>query len=120
MEYAHKALTQAIPGYLAGMPFPKTLAGFADLSGEDWIQLAPFLAFSFCLFFFPAVFQPKEKESGRCNTKIDLKNEKVVNKGAAPAKGEKAAYCRCWKSKKVRREREKEGEEASGLLSCCF
>ena len=43
MDGFKNAVTVSLPKYLAGLPIPTELAGFAALTPDQWFQLAPLL-----------------------------------------------------------------------------
>eukprot|EP00051_Salpingoeca_urceolata_P005843 m.77975 g.77975 ORF g.77975 m.77975 type:complete len:131 (-) comp14567_c0_seq2:511-903(-) len=103
MDVIKQSLTEALPRYLKALPIPDDFAGFAELSSQEWIALAPVLLFVFGLVFLIVEGLFGGSGSKRINTTIKLKEEKVVDSEAtsaiAKAKDGKKVYCRCWKSK---------------------
>lgn len=109
-------LQSQLPAYLKSLPLPKTFAGFADLDGQDWVRLLPTLIFIFLVFYLLIANildfgssqknSRKEKSSGTSNTEaivnpsVDKEKDKVVTAVDMEDIGEKAVYCRCWRSKK--------------------
>ena len=51
MEVITQALTVSFPKYLHQLPLPQTFAGFAELSTDEWVALAPLLVSIFALVF---------------------------------------------------------------------
>ena len=102
----HPSPQVQLPGYLKSLPLPKTTGGFAELSREEWLELIPFLLFLIVLFYL--VFAPffnfmtrKRKPRPRVNRKQKMTENKVVDAFDIEDLGDKAAFCRCWKSSKV-------------------
>lgn len=126
MEALSNAITVAIPKYLASLPVPTSLAGFAQLSGRDWLSLLPACgALSLVVYATtrvsaqiyadkkPVVLKflhekgvlatppaPVKAPCGRCNDLIGMDCNKVVDKLDIEDLGDKVVLCRCWKSKK--------------------
>ncbi|KAL1492174.1 hypothetical protein ABEB36_012660 [Hypothenemus hampei] len=91
-----------VPDYLANLPIPDTVGGWFKLGFRDWISLVPPTAVAAGLgYTFYLAFCPKARKgcTGRCNQTIQLNNPKVVDSIDVEDMGEKAAFCRCWKSK---------------------
>ena len=95
-----------LPGYLKSLPLPKTLAGFAALNRAEWLELLPFFIFILILLylvfspFLNFVTRPKQPRP-KINKKIKKNEPKVADKFNIEDLGDKAAFCRCWKSSKV-------------------
>lgn len=74
------------------------------LSVRDWLCLVPptgllaGLGYMSYLAFCP---EGRPKPSGRCNLAVRLNEPKVVDMIDIEDIAEKAAFCRCWKSKNV-------------------
>lgn len=74
------------------------------LSVKDWLALIPPTAllagagYTLYLAYCPAARKPP---SSRCNNKIRMHEAKVVDMVDVEDIAEKAAFCRCWKSKNV-------------------
>ena len=106
-------LQTQLPTYLKNLPIPNTVGGFAQLSGEEWSRLLPLIGFLVMLMYLlissilelggsKAGTQPEKagSESSRINQTIDLEKDKVATAVDMEDIGDKAAYCRCWRSKK--------------------
>ena len=105
-----------LPGYLRSLPLPKSIAGFSELTREEWLELLPFFLFLIILLylvlspFLNVLTRAPKKTRPTINRKVKKDEAKVVDsfdiedlaKDAKDAKDGKVAYCRCWKSKKVR------------------
>lgn len=94
-----------LPGYLKSLPIPKTLGGFFDLGRDEWLSLLPFFLFLTILLYL--IFSPvlnfiskPRQPRPRVNRKQKLAEDKVVNCFDMEDLGDKAAFCRCWKSSK--------------------
>ncbi|XP_059144183.1 CDGSH iron-sulfur domain-containing protein 2 homolog A-like [Physella acuta] len=103
MEAVHNFFKGALPKYLRNLPIPKTFGGFANLSGEDWSNLTPFLLSIILIFYMgsktlfgrkKAILKPKVNHS------IQKEDSKVVTQMDIEDIGDKIAFCRCWRSKK--------------------
>ncbi|XP_039272884.1 CDGSH iron-sulfur domain-containing protein 2 homolog B-like [Styela clava] len=97
-----------IPAYLEGVPIPRTLSGFLDLSVKDWFHLVFFSGAVGAIGYYatkPYIDEYKKRKSGAnddsvVNLSIQKGSPKVVDVVDIESLGEKAAYCRCWRSKK--------------------
>lgn len=118
-------IKEALPSYLASLPIPDSICGFAHLSGRDWISLVPAIG-SVGLFVYVTVQVAQDKKplvmkfledkgmitaappekpaaptgAGRCNCLVKMDCDKVVDKFDIEDLGNKVVLCRCWKSKK--------------------
>ena len=76
---------QQIPNYLKSLPLPSSVAGFATLSREQWLQLAPFVLFLGLLVWLllspllsPLCSKKKPRPKQIINKKVN-KDEPKVN-----------------------------------------
>lgn len=101
-------VVQRLPDYLRGLPIPSTLDGFVELGQDEILRLLPLAIFLFSLLTLLLLqlcsggSGGSKGGKGRVNSQHRLKEDKVVDK-VKVADVKPAAYCRCWKSKKVRR-----------------
>ena len=98
---------------MRSLPLPKSIAGFSELTREEWLELLPFFLFLIILLylvlspFLNVLTRGSKKTRPQINRKVQKDEAKVVNSFdiedlAKDVKDGKVAYCRCWKSKKVR------------------
>jgi len=103
MDVLSYFVRQSIPNYLSSVPVPRTVGGFADLSGKDWLHLASFSALlgatSYLVAkpYYEKFFLPAPEH--RYNLGIRTEQEKVYDIVDCDDLGEKTAFCRCWRSK---------------------
>ncbi|PVD38216.1 hypothetical protein C0Q70_00827 [Pomacea canaliculata] len=102
METISNLVRVTLPNYLQSLPIPRSLGGFASLSGNDWLALVPFVGtVSILVYVTTKAFLPQRKpEDIAINMKIQKESPKVVNVVDIEDLGEKISYCRCWRSKK--------------------
>eukprot|EP00088_Acartia_fossae_P064820 TRINITY_DN79844_c0_g1_i1.p1 TRINITY_DN79844_c0_g1~~TRINITY_DN79844_c0_g1_i1.p1 ORF type:complete len:145 (+),score=40.94 TRINITY_DN79844_c0_g1_i1:28-462(+) len=107
---------ESVPNYLHNLPIPDTLLGWFSLGVSDWAKLIPFGVAVGGLSYLSVqglanapvvgpVIKDKLKmfpgmKPNRVNETIQLECEKVVNSYDIEDLGDKAVFCRCWKSKK--------------------
>ena len=109
MEVISRLIKVQLPNYLRSLPIPASLGGFAQLSGGEWIQLVPFVVTTSVVIYVVVsstrdALLPKAPEDPKAsfvNKDIQKDKDKVANVIDVEDLGEKTAYCRCWKSKKV-------------------
>jgi len=90
------------------------LAEITELTRDDWLTLLPFLLFLLILVYLAIspifnICQGKKQARPRINRKVKVEEDKVVDsfdiedigKVIEDNSKKNAAYCRCWKSKKV-------------------
>ncbi|XP_064643534.1 CDGSH iron-sulfur domain-containing protein 2 homolog isoform X2 [Lineus longissimus] len=76
---------------------------FSNLQGKDWVALVPLVGtISFLIFVTARAFAPgcSDKKAACVNPDIKKNIEKVADTVDIEDIGEKAAFCRCWRSKK--------------------
>ncbi|XP_050296348.1 CDGSH iron-sulfur domain-containing protein 2 homolog [Anthonomus grandis grandis] len=91
-----------VPDYLANLPIPDSIGGWFKLGFKDWLALVPPTALAAGVgYTLYRAYCPKSqcKRSGRVNNVVQLSNPKVVDSIDVEDISEKAAFCRCWKSK---------------------
>ena len=95
MEVFNIYITQQLPQYLSSLPIPETLDGYFELSGEEWLQIAPLFSLIFSLILLISIqFFVGAPSSAVLNTEgHEAKEVRKLQK--------KTAFCRCWQSKKV-------------------
>lgn len=105
MEVFRDYVTKQLPAYLKGLPIPASIDGFATLSQDELVAIAPLFLLIASMFVMIVLHLFPEKAS-RINKSIRLGEAKVVDsvtrKEIAAEEKETIAYCRCWQSKKVR------------------
>ncbi|XP_065177008.1 CDGSH iron-sulfur domain-containing protein 2-like [Sycon ciliatum] len=99
-----------LPAYLKALPIPSTVAGFADLSGNEWIQLLPVIGFCVLLVYLflanlleigrGGAREESDKPVPAVNLSIDKEKDKVATSVDIEDLDDKTVYCRCWRSKK--------------------
>lgn len=115
MEAVSRVIKVQLPNYLRSLPVPSTFGGFLKLSGKEWRQLAPLLlTLSFFIYLVikrltrRSASKPTAKKTPDqdwVNKTLQKDKEKVADTIQIEDLAEKAAYhafCRCWKSKKVK------------------
>ncbi|XP_046359402.1 CDGSH iron-sulfur domain-containing protein 2 homolog B-like [Haliotis rufescens] len=102
MESVSTLVRVSLPTYLKNLPIPDSFGGIANLTGQDWLSLIPFVGtVSLIVYVTVQAFKPKvEKKNFPVNLKIQKENAKVVNMVDIEDLGDKVSYCRCWRSKK--------------------
>ena len=100
MEVISRLIKVQLPNYLRSLPIPASLGGFAQLSGGEWIQLVPFVVTT-SVVIYVVVSSTRDPKASFVNKDIQKDKDKVANVIDVEDLGEKTAYCRCWKSKKV-------------------
>jgi len=121
MEALANVVKVSIPNYFANLPIPSSVGGMAQLSPRDWLSLIPAVGgFAFVVYATAQVYRekkpvvlqflhekgligapaPVKAPCGRCNDLIQMECDKVVDKVDIEDLGNKAVFCRCWKSKK--------------------
>ncbi|KAG4080214.1 hypothetical protein HA402_008285 [Bradysia odoriphaga] len=102
MESLSSLVKVSLPNYLAGLPIPNTFGGWFKLGFRDWLCLVPptaamaGLGYMSYLAFCP---EGRPRPNGRCNQAHRLNEAKVVDSVDIEDIADKAAFCRCWKSK---------------------
>ncbi|XP_034116576.1 CDGSH iron-sulfur domain-containing protein 2 homolog [Drosophila sulfurigaster albostrigata] len=105
MEPISQLVKSTLPNYLSNLPIPDTFGGWFKLSFKDWLALVPPTAvvagigYAGYLAFCPAAQRRCSPKSGRCNETIRKHEAKVVDMIDVEDIAEKAAFCRCWKTK---------------------
>ncbi|XP_017088680.1 CDGSH iron-sulfur domain-containing protein 2 homolog [Drosophila bipectinata] len=106
MEPLSQLVKSTLPNYLSNLPIPDSFGGWFKLSFKDWLALIPptvvvaGIGYTGYLAFCPAAqARCSAVKSGRCNNQIRKHEPKVVDTIDVEDIAEKAAFCRCWKSK---------------------
>ncbi|XP_037912450.1 CDGSH iron-sulfur domain-containing protein 2 homolog [Hermetia illucens] len=102
MEGLSTLIKSTLPNYLSNLPIPNSFTGWFKLGFKDLLQLVPPAAFLTGVGYMSYLaFCPRGRPvpCGRCNKKIRLDEAKVVDMVDVEDIAEKAAFCRCWKSK---------------------
>ncbi|KAH8318878.1 hypothetical protein KR074_008813 [Drosophila pseudoananassae] len=106
MEPLSQLVKSTLPNYLSNLPIPDSFGGWFKLSFKDWLALIPptvvvaGIGYTGYLAFCPAAqARCSAVRSGRCNNQIRKHEPKVVDTIDVEDIAEKAAFCRCWKSK---------------------
>ncbi|XP_046667242.1 CDGSH iron-sulfur domain-containing protein 2 homolog [Homalodisca vitripennis] len=97
MEPVSKLIKESLPNYLSNLPIPNSIGGWFRLSFKDWASLVPFFAavggISYATY---RLYRPKSP----VNPEFKKTEAKVVDCVNIEDLGEKAVFCRCWRSKK--------------------
>ncbi|XP_014225323.1 CDGSH iron-sulfur domain-containing protein 2 homolog [Trichogramma pretiosum] len=101
MEPMSNLVKVHLPNYLSGLPIPDTIGGWFRLGVKDWLALVPPTAALVGLGYMSYLaFCPEARKSDkRVNCCINLKSDKIVDVVDVEDITEKAAFCRCWKTK---------------------
>ncbi|XP_038114491.1 CDGSH iron-sulfur domain-containing protein 2 homolog [Culex quinquefasciatus] len=102
METLSGLVKTTLPNYLSGLPIPNSFGGWFRLGFKDWLSLVPpTAALSGLVYMSYLAFCPeaRPKPSTKVNRTIRPAEAKVVDMIDIEDIGEKAAFCRCWKSK---------------------
>ncbi|KAJ4452243.1 CDGSH iron-sulfur domain-containing protein 2 [Periplaneta americana] len=109
MEPISHLVKVSIPNYLSGLPIPDSIGGWFKLGVRDWASLIPFGAavagltyMSYKAFCPVARGHCAKKSKPTVNPGIQKDVAKVVDVFDVEDIGEKASFCRCWRSKKVK------------------
>lgn len=109
MEGVSRLIKVQFPYYLKSLPIPSTFGGFAKLSGNEWVQLVPFVVTTSVVVYLvisailPSNSKPSKKaDSDWVNKTKQKEKDKVADIIQIEDLGEKTVFCRCWKSKTVR------------------
>ena len=106
MEVFSRVVKLQLPNYLKSLPIPSTFGGFMKLSGNEWVQLVPFVVSTSVVVYLVVSAllpskQPKNPDEDWVNKSVQKDKDKVADVIDIEDLGEKTAFCRCWKSKKV-------------------
>ncbi|KAL7729378.1 hypothetical protein ACLKA6_008944 [Drosophila palustris] len=105
MEPISHLVKSTLPNYLSNLPIPDSFGGWFKLSFKDWLALIPPTAvvagigYASYLAFCPAAQGRCNQTNGRCNNHVRKHEAKVVDMIDVEDIAEKAAFCRCWKTK---------------------
>ncbi|CAB3377446.1 Hypothetical predicted protein [Cloeon dipterum] len=101
MEPISHLVKVSLPNYLSNLPLPDSIGGWFRLGFKDWLRLVPFGAAVGGLGYMSyRAFCPKGRCQGKVNPNIKKDVAKVVDSVDIEDITEKAAFCRCWRSKK--------------------
>ncbi|XP_065843303.1 CDGSH iron-sulfur domain-containing protein 2 homolog B-like [Oscarella lobularis] len=118
MESVRNLFHVSLPNYLKSIPIPKDFGGFSELSFNELLRLFAFVVFiALIIFALIRLFfggggggngndvtaktrSSDDKQAGWINASIDKDKNKVATSKDIEELGEKAVFCRCWKSKK--------------------
>ncbi|EEZ97533.1 CDGSH iron-sulfur domain-containing protein 2 homolog [Tribolium castaneum] len=92
----------SLPDYLSNLPIPDSIGGWFRLGFRDWLALVPPTAAMAGLTYISyRAFCPhgRPPASALINKSVLKSNPKVVDTVDIEDISEKAAFCRCWKSK---------------------
>ena len=106
MEVFSRVIKVQLPNYLKSLPVPSTFGGFVKLSGNEWVQLVPFVVTTSVVVYLVVSAllpskPPKKPDEDWVNKTVQKDKDKVADVIQIEDLGEKVAFCRCWKSKKV-------------------
>lgn len=105
MEPVSHLIKVSLPNYLSNLPIPNSIGGWFKLGFKDWVSLVPFgAAIAGLTYLSYKAYCPKAREGCKkkavINPTIRKDIAKVVDSFDVEDIGEKAAFCRCWRSKK--------------------
>ena len=106
MEVVSRVIKVQLPNYLKSLPIPSTFGGFLKLSGSEWVQLVPFVVTTSVVVYLVVSAllpsrPPKKPDQDWVNKTVQKEKNKVADVIQIEDLGDKTAFCRCWKSKKV-------------------
>ncbi|XP_054268811.1 CDGSH iron-sulfur domain-containing protein 2 homolog [Macrosteles quadrilineatus] len=97
MEPVSRIVKEHVPNYLSNLPVPNSIGGWFRLGVKDWLSMIPLFAVvggaSYATY---RLFRPKSP----VNPDIKKTDAKVVDSFNIEDLGDKAAFCRCWRSSK--------------------
>ncbi|EDW16215.1 CDGSH iron-sulfur domain-containing protein 2 homolog [Drosophila mojavensis] len=103
MQSLSHAVKTSLPNYLSSLPVPDSVGGWFKLSFKDWLALIPPTAVVVGIGYisYQALCPAAQRKScsGRCNDNIRKHEAKVVDMIDIENIADKAAFCRCWKTK---------------------
>ncbi|XP_054773196.2 CDGSH iron-sulfur domain-containing protein 2B-like isoform X1 [Lytechinus pictus] len=88
-----------LPSYFETLPIPETFGGFLQLTGADWLRMVPLIGTLGAVIVLTVMQIRKAKGCGQVNPSIEKDKDKVVHSFDIEDLGDKAAFCRCWRSK---------------------
>lgn len=106
MEPISHLVKVSLPNYLSGLPIPNSFLGWFKLGVRDWMSLIPFgaavagVTYVTYVAFCPVAKQWVVKKKVPINPSIRKAEAKVVDAFDIEDIQDKAAFCRCWRSKK--------------------
>ncbi|CAH0552780.1 unnamed protein product [Brassicogethes aeneus] len=102
MYIAATLVKETVPNYLSSLPIPNSVGGWFHLGVKEWMALVPpTAALAGFTYITYRAFCPHGRPcpTGKVNASILKSNPKVVDTIDVEDIAEKAAFCRCWKSK---------------------
>ncbi|KAF4533538.1 hypothetical protein B566_EDAN001023 [Ephemera danica] len=103
MEPIAHLVKVSVPNYLSNLPLPDSVGGWFHLGFKDWAKLVPFgAAVAGFTYMTYRAFCPAAQCKGKLiNPDIQKNSAKVVHSVDIEDIGDHAAFCRCWRSRKV-------------------
>lgn len=101
IESMSSLVKETIPNYLSNLPIPDSFTGWFKLGFKDWLSLIPPTAalvgvgYVSYLAFCPVSQRCRQQ----CNKSVRKNEAKVVDMVDVEDIAEKAAFCRCWRTK---------------------
>ncbi|XP_072165605.1 CDGSH iron-sulfur domain-containing protein 2B-like isoform X1 [Diadema setosum] len=89
-----------LPEYFQALPIPETFAGLLQLTGVEWLRMVPLIGALGAVIVLTVVQIRRGKGSGKVNVSVEKEKPKVVHSFDIEDLGDKAVFCRCWRSKK--------------------
>ena len=116
MNTIHDFVRVHLPNYFRSIPVPKDVSGLTNLSGSECLRLMAFFLLVFMILYslIRTIFFSSASSSKQPPKTLEKLDDRVVNltilkekEKVATAKDiedldEKQAFCRCWRSAKVR------------------
>jgi len=102
MQSLSSLVKTTIPDYLSNLPIPDSFGGFFKLGVKDWAALIPpTAALAGLTYISYRAFCPHGRPApcGKINPDILKTIPKVVDTVEIEDIADKAAFCRCWRSK---------------------
>nr|CAG4645279.1 EOG090X0JRY [Leptodora kindtii] len=114
MDVLSNLVRVSLPNYLASLPIPDSFTGWFRLGVRDWAYLVPFGAAVAGISYLAydkvstlmgccpgkAVAVAAEPKKPMVNLEVKKDMAKVVDSFDIEDVGDKAVYCRCWRSAK--------------------
>lgn len=118
MNAIHNFVRVSLPNYFRSIPVPQDIYGFRDLSGPEILRLVAFVVLVAVVLYSlfrslvgfgsnsnstakqPSADSEKPKDQV-VNLTVEKDKDKVVTARDIEDLGDKAVFCRCWRSSKV-------------------